>query len=80
MENDNDNIINNSTEVSEKKKIKKETRRKKVIDALTYTINRMLKSLGIGVIVLICVFLFCGLAYATLILDNDIVKQVLSIF
>lgn len=80
MENNNDNRFDNSTEISERKKVKKETRKRKVIDAFTYTINRMLKSLGIGIIVLICVFLLCGLAYATLILDNDIVKQVLSIF
>ena len=80
MENNNDNRFDNSTEISERKKVKKETRKRKVIDAFTYTINRMLKSLGIGIIVLICIFLFCGLAYATLILDNDIVKQILSIF
>ena len=80
MENNNDNRFDNSTEISERKKVKKETRKRKVIDAFTYTINRMLKSLGIGIIVLIYAFLFCGLAYATLILDNDIVKQVLSIF
>ena len=57
MENNNDNRFDNSTEISERKKVKKETRKRKVIDAFTYTINRMLKSLGIGIIVLICVFL-----------------------
>ena len=80
MEDNNDNRIDTSTEISERKKVKKETRNKRVIEAFTYTINRMVKSLGIGIIVLICIFLFCGLAYATLILDNDIVKQILSIF